>query len=663
MKIKIITASAVAVSILASCAGLPDRTPNENIVWLDQGWSQQDRQKFHHTSQGTMTLPLPYDWFAALEQPGFSLFGEKGLLIENGYLSKLGFISGEITEHNQAGLPVGFAVDYNVTNPAISKKPFNAIGLTCAACHTGQMDITKGTGENKVTTSVRYDGGPAVTDVDSLTTVLGLSLIETYLGESKFDRFAQRILGVTNTEDNKAKLKEELTHTLRGLAHTLIDPSVVKATGVDIDQIKEADRNKFVSTISIIKDLLDDRKNDHSTKAGYTRLDALNSIGNTVFATDTGNLKNSASKQAPVNYPQIWNVSWFLWVQYDASIMAPMIRNAGEAMGVGAYVMMHEDASDNFKSSVKVDNLYWMEEMLAGEEQPSHKTGFGGLQHPEWEENIFGEIDKEKHAKGAKLYAENCQGCHLPPIDNEKFWSEKYWTKPNKEGLSLLNLPIVDLEHLGTDPQQALVLQKRTVDTRGIGFNTKIWAEDTSKVFENGPVYFGGNDINSNCSPMTVKDGEAEAFAFSLGAAVQEVINYWYTANNVSQEKKDDMNGHRLNCLRAPNAYKARPLNGIWATAPFLHNGAVPTIYDLLSPVSDRPNEFYLGSLDYDVKNMGYNSTDNNDYFKLDTSIKGNSNRGHEFSNNPGKGVIGRLLTKTERYELIEYLKDIKTVK
>ena len=660
MKTKIITAGAVAIGIIAGCAGLPKMTTSENIVWLEQGWSNNDRKEFHHTSQGSMTLPLPYEWFAALEQPGLSLFGEKGLIIENGYLSRLGFISGEITPYNQAGLPVGFSVDYNVVNPAISTKPFNAIGLTCAACHTGQMNITKGTNENKVVTSVRYDGGPAVTDIESLTKVLGLSLIETYLSEPRFDRFSQRILGVTNTDKNSAILKAELKHTLKNLAKNLVGPAAVKSKGTDLKDLKSSKETEFSEAIGDIKEIIDDKAKQKTTKAGFTRLDALNSIGNTVFGSDTDNLNNIATKQAPVNFPHIWNTSWFLWVQYDASIMAPMIRNAGEAMGVGAYVNMHASSPDTFDSSVKLDNLHWMEELLAGKIQPTKEAGFGGLQHPEWEESIFGGINKEKHAKGAKLYAELCQGCHLPPVDNEKFWSEKYWTKPNKAGLSLLNLPIVDLDYLGTDPQQAIVLQKRTVDTRGVGFDTQIWFEDVSKVFEKGPVYFGGDDINSNCNTMTIKDGKAESFALSLGAAVQEVNDYWYKKNNTSQAKQDEMNGYRINCLRAPNAYKARPLNGIWATAPFLHNGAVPNIYDLLSPVSERPNEFYLGSLDYDTMKMGYKSDE--DYFKLDTSIKGNSNKGHEFSNKKGKGVIGRLLSETERYELIEYLKDIKTV-
>jgi len=121
-------------------------------------------------------------------------------------------------------------------------------------------------------------------------------------------------------------------------------------------------------------------------------------------------------------------------------------------------------------------------------------------------------------------------------------------------------------------------------------------------------------------------------------------------------------NHNRKNCLRAPYAYKARPLDGIWATAPFLHNGSVPNIYALLSPMRERPNKFYLGSLDYDTKKMGYKMIKSKKFFELDTAITGNSNKGHEFSNTPGKGVIGRGLSEKERYQPIEYLKDIRVV-
>ncbi len=69
----------------------------------------------------------------------------------------------------------------------------------------------------------------------------------------------------------------------------------------------------------------------------------------------------------------------------------------------------------------------------------------------------------------------------------------------------------------------------------------------------------------------------------------------------------------RLNyCLQNANeplmAYKARPLEGIWATAPYLHNGSVPTLYALLQAPADRPKTFRVGSRLYDPAHVGYNT-------------------------------------------------------
>lgn len=651
MNYKTIIVGAIVIGVAVGCGKIPEMKTSNDIVWLDQGWSKEDSLRFHHTNQGTMTLPIPYEWFAALEQPGFSLLGAKGLIIENGYLSRLGFISGEVTPYNQAGLPVGFSVDYDVTNPAISKQPFNAIGLTCAACHTGQMRVNG--------TSVRYNGGPAVTNLIGLTTVLGLSLVETYLIESRFDRFSQRVLGVTNTEKNKELLKESLKHNLRHLVSYVVSPELLKNAGKKSNQYAEFEEKSFVRYLETIKDIIEDEVDNKPTTEGFTRLDALNRIGNAVFATDTGNFNNTATIHAPVNYPQIWNTSWFLWVQYDASIMGPMIRNSGEAMGVGAYVNLNENSPENFNSSLKLQELEWMESLLAGSEPPTEQKKFGGLQHPEWDEQLLGKIDKEKHAKGAILYAQLCQGCHLPPMDSDSFWSDKYWTQANAEGLRFLDLPIVDLAYLGTDPQEAYVLRHRKVDTTGVGLDTSIYLEDKNW-FADSPVYYGAN--KSDCRKTAVTDSDSASFAIALGAAVQSVTDYWYKAHNTPQATQNKMNGYRLNCLRAPLAYKARPLNGIWATAPFLHNGSVPTIFDLLSPVSQRPSEFYLGDLEYDTNKMGYKTTKGEGYFLLKTDITGNSNKGHEFSDTKGEGVIGRGLSEEERYQLIEYLKDIRSV-
>lgn len=87
-------------------------------------------------------------------------------------------------------------------------------------------------------------------------------------------------------------------------------------------------------------------------------------------------------------------------------------------------------------------------------------------------------------------------------------------------------------------------------------------------------------------------------------------------------------------------AYKARPLNGIWATAPYLHNGSVPTLYDLLLPKRQpgdpvegeyRPDEFMVGSRAFDPVKVGLKST-GYDGFLFRTHIWGNNNGGHEFA-------------------------------
>ncbi len=96
----------------------------------------------------------------------------------------------------------------------------------------------------------------------------------------------------------------------------------------------------------------------------------------------------------------------------------------------------------------------------------------------------------------------------------------------------------------------------------------------------------------------------------------------------------------------------------IWATAPFLHNGSVPNLYELLSPAGERSETFYLGSRLFDPKKVGYEPGRIEGGFELDTTKPGNSNKGHEFKDgDKGGGVIGRSLTEDERYALIEYLK------
>lgn len=101
---------------------------------------------------------------------------------------------------------------------------------------------------------------------------------------------------------------------------------------------------------------------------------------------------------------------------------------------------------------------------------------------------------------------------------------------------------------------------------------------------------------------------------------------------------------------RATGGYVARSLAGIWSTAPFLHNGSVPTVYDLLQPAAKRPVRFPVGHREFDPKKLGFILDAPNPDFMLDTTIQGNGNEGHEFGVN---------LPEESELDPLEYLKSL----
>jgi magnesium-transporting ATPase (P-type) len=105
--------------------------------FVDQGWTSQDRQKFYTTTQGSQMMPM--DWFMALEQSNGDPFTKD--------LTRYGFLPSSV---NPNGLPVGFTLDSQAGKWA---------GLTCAACHTNQIEYNGKTWQ--------LDGGP--TDADLFT--------------------------------------------------------------------------------------------------------------------------------------------------------------------------------------------------------------------------------------------------------------------------------------------------------------------------------------------------------------------------------------------------------------------------------------------------------------------------------------------------------------
>lgn len=592
--------SLIAVSLSACAPSVPDLPAPARSLWLDQNWSAEQREWFHHASQGTATLPVPVEWFVAIEQPALRLFGTPGLFSDPDYLRRFGFIGDAAGPRNDNGLPIGFAVDRDFRDP-VSGRAFHALGYTCAACHTGHLTFRG--------TEIRIDGGPATADVTRLAVSLGYAMAFTKYVPGRFQRFAGRVLGPDHSPSQATELHEAF----------------------------DAVWNEFQRIAALEKGV-----KDQSTEEGFARLDALNRIGNQVFGSRFLGA-NYRPTSAPVNYPHIWSTPWFLWVQYDGSIMQPMVRNAGEALGVAAGVDLTGPAEGRFASTVKVDSLHELEGLLAGS-APTVGRRFNGLAAPKWPEAILGAIDRSKAERGAALYARHCQGCHLAPPDSDAFWADKRWVSLDDSERRFLKLADIPVDEIGTDPMQARTLAERSIDTRGLGLNTTILLQSP-----------GGR-----CEPHSVSDGEHTPYGAALGAVVQQVTADWYKRNQVSAADQQRLNGYRPNCLIAAMQYKARPLSGIWATPPFLHNGSVPTLFALLSPAAERPKTFYLGNPEFDPIRVGYVSDAFDGGSLLDTGKTGNSNRGHEFDDRPkGNGIIGPRLTEEQRWDLIEYLKTL----
>jgi hypothetical protein len=112
---------------------------------------------------------------------------------------------------------------------------------------------------------------------------------------------------------------------------------------------------------------------------------------------------------------------------------------------------------------------------------------------------------------------------------------------------------------------------------------------------------------------------------------------------------------YRFSHFRKTFGYANMPLDGIWLRAPYLHNGSVPTLRDLLEPATERPRTFYRGNDVYDQQKVGFVSgvpaQGARKFFPFDTRTPGNSNAGHE-----GR-AYGTALPPSDKDALVEFLK------
>ncbi len=575
-----------------------------------QGLSDEDRERFYHLAMGSEIFPLA--WLQALvsQQTGKPFLDD---------VDRFGLLS---NPRNPDGLPIGFTAAESRDLRFAGKM----VGLNCAVCHVGEL-----TYQGK---RLRIDGGPSLFQVTAFATDLAESAKATATSASKLFEFLGR---VSRQEDQQRRL-EAARPGARDVLHAFRDFDALEKAG-DLER----------SFAKHLKSLLDDERDRPAADLNADLVAPTESASAAErFKTLIGEVKSSdlrevLSRKSGALFDRIQDREQALHQTIEESIEIARLLKARAAFALKMASLKDVESLeggpgrvDDFGSARNVlfaiefarpttapcsipplwgtGQLEWsdwdnnttaaigrsMATALAGGAAFDPKSfvstvpyralvDLESLSHkiepPAWPDKIFGAIDIERRDRGATLFEQHCAICHV--------------TAPG-ESPDIR----VDLDKIGTDP------------ARLRNFGEKL--------------------------------GDRE-FADSLATALEQYLNRAIAsadARPVDAAKPADDSQRKW---RTTGQYAARPLVAVWATAPYLHNGSVPTLHDLLLPADQRPKSFPLGQREFDPVKVGFVGTvDGTPRFTFDTSLPGNSNRGHEF---------GTELPGEDRRDLIEFMK------
>jgi len=575
----------VLVSLVLVKAPVP---VSAQTVFVEQGdrWTSDLRQMFYTQDQGARIMPLT--WMRALTRAGGDRFLQDGLA-RYGYLP--------LTNRSEPDLPVGFTTnDYGGVT---------AVGMTCAACHTRQIDVN-GTG-------YRIDGGPAIVDFQSFLKDLDDSVLDVLATDAAFDDFARTVLGHGASASEIAALKAEV-EIWSNRFHTLIERSLPDPAW------------------------------------GPARLDAVSMIFNRLAGLDIGPEsddylieENIAVADAPTRYPFLWNAARQDYTQWpgfaeNGNDLLGLARNLGEVYGVFG------DFRPAKKSGIIFDFDYISHNSANFAGLKALEDWIWDIGPPEWPWGLDTDLADSGEAI-FNLSTENggCVECHGKR--RGEFRSVTHTT---------FATPILDV---GTDTRECEILG-RTVQTGVLkGSSIPVVGKplgDTAPAIDTLAVSVIGAIIQDYAFPNMAVPGGGEGLAMAPNVALEE--------QELSKEF-DDLRGafpvgEGELAMAAPSGtgckYESRVLDGIWAAAPYLHNGSVPTLAELLKKPEDRVASFEPGPA-YDIEAVGMAASQTRFGHVIETTGcddlgSGNSRCGHDY---------GTGLSPEQKRALLEYLKSI----
>lgn len=547
--------------LLAVCATLmlAPAAFTADVIYLDQGWTKDDREEYYFLPQGSEIMP--YKWFLSLEEP----WSQKPFR-NDAHMAGFRYMPTQASKSNPDGLPVGFTKGRD-------RNGNEWFGLTCAACHTGEFTYRGQT--------VRVDGGTTLADLLGFQSELVTAMKATLAVPAKFERFANGVLGEKRTNEQSNTLATEVRSHLR-----------------------------------IMADWEANSRPAHP--GGHGVWDALGILLNTINATAPGIPDNYRVPHTPVSYPSIWDTNRHDKLLWNASVENVTLRQVGEVIIVFGRAAATTDKTGKltFDSSADLKSLEKVYEYTMR------------LATPKWPEDVLGKIDRDLAKRGEKVYRDQgCVNCHsLAPYPT---------VQPNEKSPKFIKITTTPLKEVGTDPLYAEYFVKRTAVPGPL-----------APIFK-GTMFEGQNELPAAILFLASLTQITEA-GLDRAAKTPEERQRLLGAKPLPQLPKNpaELNG-LVNSLLV---YKAAPLAGVWSTAPYLHNGSVSSLHELLLPAAKRKTKFHLGDREFDPKHVGYRTDPSDKSFLYDTSIPGQSNCGHEY---------GTTLSDEDRWALLEFLKTL----
>jgi hypothetical protein len=288
-----------------------------------------------------------------------------------------------------------------------------------------------------------------------------------------------------------------------------------------------------------------------------------------------------------------------------------------------------------YKSTIDVGNLDAIE------------TQLGRLLPPKWPAN-FPKLDEAKVQTGAMLFKQRCASCHAPLERNDL-----------KTPIKAVMTPIWDSpEAVGTDlwmACNAFTYRARTGNLEGIS-TSYIGGKDKFEVLGDEREMLTATVVGSLA-------GKKRQIAATFAKAMFGIPRKIQAEGGLVEPEFEQKSAAEREAICRANAsnpllaYKGRPLGGIWATAPYLHNGSVRSLHQLLLPPAKRATSFAVGSKIFDPEEVGFVAGPGKPPFVFnvfDTSgraIAGNSNAGHDYGN--------AGFSNEDRKALVEYMKSL----